>query len=84
MGKLRPGRRSYAPLSAGEKKSGEKGTEKERAAEKERKRQERRSKRQRQGDTVTETRETEREAEPQKAVIGESQTHCCVFSCVWT
>ena len=46
--------------------------------------QERRSKRQRQGDTVTETRETEREAEPQKAVIGESQTHCCVFSCVWT
>ena len=41
--------------------------------------------RQRQGDTVTDRqRETEREAEIQKAVIGESQTHCCVFNCVWT
>ena len=28
-------------------------------------------------------RETEREAKTQKAVIGESQTHCCVFNCVW-
>lgn len=33
--------------------------------------------RQRQGDTVTERqRETEREAEIQKAAIGESQCHC--------
>ena len=85
MGELRPGRRSYAPLSAGEKKGAEKGTEKERAAEKERKRQERRSKRQTEtGRHSHRQTETEREAEIQKAVIGESQTHCCVFNCVWT
>ena len=40
--------------------------------------------RQRQRDIVTgRQRETEREAKTQKAVIGESQTHCCVFNCVW-
>lgn len=70
-----------------ERRRVEKGTEKERAAEKWKEKGRERKEQETDRDRETQSqrqRETEREAEIQKAVIGESCAHCCVFNCVWT